>query len=124
VPFVALMALAGLRLPTSPIEAARFDGFSAVQIHTRIILPMLRPVLGVAIVFRATEAVREFDKVYILTGGGPGSSTTVNDLFQYRISFTNFDLSYGAALGLVTFAAMRIVTALTFRTITRSAVSS
>ena len=85
---------------------------------------MLRPVLGVAILFRATEAVREFDKVYILTGGGPGSSTTVNDLFQYRISFTNFDLSYGAALGLVTFAAMLIVTALTFRTITRSAVSS
>jgi multiple sugar transport system permease protein len=84
VPFVALMALAGLRaLPTSPIEAARFDGFSAVQIHTRIILPMLRPVLGVAILFRATEAVREFDKVYILTGGVPGSSTTVNDLFQY-----------------------------------------
>jgi multiple sugar transport system permease protein len=106
VPFVALMALAGLRaLPTSPIEAARLDGFSAVQIHTRIILPMLRPVLGMAILFRATEAVREFDKVYILTGGGPGSSTTVNDLFQYRISFTNFDLSYGAALGLVTFAA-------------------
>lgn len=125
VPFVALMALAGLRaLPTSPIEAARLDGCSTVQIHTRIILPMLRPVLGVAILFRATEAVREFDKVYILTGGGPGSSTTVNDLFQYRISFTNFDLSYGAALGLVTFAAMLIVTALTFRTITRSAVSS
>ena len=125
VPFVALMALAGLRaLPTSPIEAARLDGCSTVQIHTRIILPMLRPVPRVAILFRATEAVREFDKVYILTGGGPGSSTTVNDLFQYRISFTNFDLSYGAALGLVTFAAMLIVTALTFRTITRSAVSS
>ena len=106
------------------IEAARLDGCSTVQIHTRIILPMLRPVLGVAILFRATEAVREFDKVYILTGGGPGSSTTVNDLFQYRISFTNFDLSYGAALGLVTFVAMLIVTALTFRTITRSAVSS
>jgi multiple sugar transport system permease protein len=83
VPFVALMAPAGLRaLPASPIEAAR------------------------------------------ITGGGPGSSMTVNDLFQYWISFANFDLSYGAALGLVTFAAMLIVTGLTFRTITRSAVSS
>jgi multiple sugar transport system permease protein len=124
VPFVALMALAGLRaLPTSPIEAARIDGCSPVQVYTHIILPMLRPVLGVAILFRATEAVREFDKVYVLTGGGPGASTTVNDLFQYRVSFTSFDLSYGAALGLVTFVFMLIVTALTFRTITRSATS-
>jgi multiple sugar transport system permease protein len=64
---------------------------------------MLRPILAVAVLFRATEAVREFDKVYILTGGGPGSSTTVNDLYQYRVSFFNWDLSYGAALGLITF---------------------
>lgn len=121
VPFVALMALAGLRaLPVSPIEAARIDGCSAVQLHTQVILPMLRPVLGVAVLFRVTEAVREFDKVYILTGGGPGNSTTVNDLFQYRVSFSTFDLSYGAALGLVTFVAMLVISALTFRTITRS----
>jgi multiple sugar transport system permease protein len=76
------------------------------------------------VLFRATEAVREFDKVYVLTGGGPGASTTVNDLFQYRVSFTSFDLSYGAALGLVTFVVMLVVAALTFRTITRSATSS
>lgn len=78
-------------------------------------LPMLRPVLAVAILFRATEAIREFDKVYVLTGGGPGSSTTVNDLYQYRVSFAEWDLSYGAALGLVTFAAVLILAISAFR---------
>jgi multiple sugar transport system permease protein len=103
-PFVALMVVAGLRaLPTEPLEAAEIDGASTIQKYWHVILPMLRPILAVAVLFRATEAVREFDKVYILTGGGPGSSTTVNDLYQYRVSFFNWDLSYGAALGLITF---------------------
>ena len=75
---------------------------------------MLRPVLAVAILFRCTEAVREFDKVYVLTGGGPGSSTTVNDLYQYRVSFTEWDLSYGAALGLVTFVIVLVLAVVAF----------
>ena len=121
VPFIALMVIAGLRsLPQSPVEAARIDGCSAPQIYRYVILPMLRPVLAVAVLFRATEAVREFDKVYVLTGGGPGTATTVNDLFQYKTAFATFDLSYGAALGLVSFVAVLVVSAVTFRFITRS----
>jgi multiple sugar transport system permease protein len=81
---------------------------------------MLKPVLVVAILFRATEAVREFDKVFILTGGGPGSATTVNDLYQYRVSFLNWDLSYGAALGLVTFVVVLALCGVLYRVLTRN----
>jgi multiple sugar transport system permease protein len=104
-PFIALITLAGIQaLPGAPLEAARVEGASSWQIATRVILPMLRPILLVAVLFRAAEAVREFDKVYILTGGGPGSSTMLNDLFTYRVSFVEWDLSYGAAIGIFMFA--------------------
>ena len=72
-----------------------------------------------AVLFRATEAVREFDKVFVLTGGGPGSSTTVSDLYQYRVSFTNWDLSYGATLGIASFLAILILSIFVFRALAR-----
>jgi multiple sugar transport system permease protein len=115
-PFMTLMVAAGLSaLPKEPFEAASVDGASSWQTFRMLTLPMLRPVLAVAILFRATEAIREFDKVYVLTGGGPGSWTTVNDLYQYRVSFAEWDLSYGAALGLVTFAAVLLLAISAFR---------
>ena len=120
-PFIALMVIAGLRsLPTSPFEAASIDGASTFQTYRYIMLPMLKPVLVVAVLFRATEAIREFDKVYILTGGGPGAATTVNDLYQYRVSFLDWDLSYGAALGLVTFIFVLTLCGVLYRVLTRN----
>lgn len=120
-PFIALMVVAGLSaLPVSPFEAASIDGASTFQTYRYIMLPMLKPVLVVAILFRATEAVREFDKVFILTGGGPGAATTVNDLYQYRVSFLNWDLSYGAALGLVTFVVVLALCGVLYRVLTRN----
>lgn len=116
VPFIALMVMAGLSaIPDGPVEAARIDGANQWQLHWRVKFPMIRGVLGVAILFRATEAIREFDKVFVLTGGGPGSSTTVSDLYQYRVSFTNWDLSYGATLGIASFVVILILSAITFR---------
>lgn len=116
VPFVTLMVAAGLTaLPREPFEAASVDGASGWQTFRLLTLPMLRPVLAVAILFRCTEAVREFDKVYVLTGGGPGSATTVNDIYQYRVSFSEWDLSYGAALGLATFLLVLVLSVVAFR---------
>jgi multiple sugar transport system permease protein len=118
-PFVALMVVAGLQtLPKDPLEAASIDGASALQSYRYIVLPMLSPILGVAVLFRATEAIREFDKVFVLTGGGPGSATTVNDLYQYRVSFLNWDLSYGATLGLVSFVVVLALATLMYRSLT------
>ena len=120
-PFIALITFAGLRaLPTAPLEAANVDGASAWQMHWHVILPLLRPILTVALIFRTAEAVREFDKVYILTGGGPGSSTLLNDLYIYRVSFVNFDLGYGAALGVTMFIAMLCLAIVFFIAIERA----
>lgn len=119
-PFIALMVLAGLSAaPQAQIEAASLDGCNTAQLYWHVMLPMIRPVIGVAILFRATEAIRMFDQVYILTGGGPGAATTVNDIFQYRVSFTAFDMSYGAALGIATFLVVATLAWVLFRYLNR-----
>lgn len=103
-PFMCLAVLAGMQsLPTEPFDAARVDGASYWQAFRYLTLPMVRPIIAVALLFRAAEAIKEFDKVYILTGGGPGNTSEVVDLFTYRVSFANWDMSYGAALGMVLF---------------------
>lgn len=122
-PFIALMVLAGLSAaPQAQIQAAQLDGCNAFQLYWHVMLPMIRQVIGVAILFRATEAIRQFDQVYILTGGGPGAATTVNDIFQYRVSFTSFDMSYGAALGIATFVVVAVLATILFRILNRKGV--
>jgi multiple sugar transport system permease protein len=64
--------------------------------------------------------VREFDKVFVLTGGGPGSATEVLDLFTYRVAFMNWDMSLGAAMGVVEFLVALVAAYLFFRIVTRS----
>lgn len=97
-PFTVLVLLAGLTaLPTDPIEAARVDGASSWQILTRVMLPLLRPVIAVIIVIRLADAFRIFDVVYVLTGGGPANRTDVLSTFIYRQMFTVFDFAGGAA---------------------------
>jgi len=120
--FMALMLWAGMQsLPTSPIEAAQVDGATAFQRLRLIVVPMLRPVIVVAVIFRSAEAVREFDKVFVLTGGGPGSATEVLDLFTYRTAFVNWDMSLGAAMGVVEFVAALFAAYVFFRAVTRGA---
>ena len=97
-PFTVLVLLAGLTaLPTEPLEAARVDGASSWQVLTRIILPLLRPVIAIIIVIRLADAFRIFDVVYVLTGSGPANKTDVLSTFIYRQMFTVFDFAGGAA---------------------------
>lgn len=97
-PFDILVLLAGLTaLPTDPIEAARVDGASPWQTLTRVILPLLKPVIAIIFVIRFADAFRIFDVVYVLTGGGPANKTDVLSTFIYRQMFTTFDFAGGAA---------------------------
>lgn len=85
-PFIILVLLAGLgTISREPYEAAQIEGASAFQIFRHVTMPLLRPFLTVALIFRALDAMRTFDYIYILTRGGPGLATETVDVFAYRI---------------------------------------
>ena len=90
-------------IPKELEEAAMVDGASDRQIFRHITLPLMKPVLTVGILLRAMEAFKEFDKLYVLTGGGPGNATEVIDLYTYRQAFVSFKFSYAAAICVVLF---------------------
>ena len=117
-PFVMLIMLAGLSaLPQAPTEAATIDGASRWQIFRHIQLPMLAPLIVVAVMLRAIDASKVFDTIYVLTGGGPGNATEVISTFAYRTNFIRWDLGYGATVCLVLAFASLVAAALFFKTV-------
>jgi len=87
-PFVALIIYAGMRsLPSEPYEAAAIDGANRTQIFRFITLPLLLPMILLAVVFRAIDSLKTFDIPYSLTQGGPGSSTEFLSMHVYRLGF-------------------------------------
>lgn len=108
-PYLALMFLAGLQsIDTESYEAAKIDGANAWQTFTRITVPLMRPVIVVGIILRSMEAFKEFDKPYILTGGGPGSATEVIDMYTYRQAFVSFNFSFASAICVVLFVILLV----------------
>ncbi|MGH2562444.1 MAG: carbohydrate ABC transporter permease [Thermomicrobiales bacterium] len=101
--FLFLILLAGLQsIPREPLEAAQVDGASPWQSLRTVTLPLLRPAMFVAILFRTVFAFKVFDEIFLLTSGGPGNSTEVLSLYIYRIVFRFSDFGYGALLSLLT----------------------
>ena len=109
-PFVALLALAALQLvPRELHEAARLDGASAARIFWSVTLPIVRPALGVAIVFRTLDALRVFDLPYVLTGSGRATATMAVFARQQLVDFQ--DAGYGSAAAAFLFAVVLALTA-------------
>lgn len=102
-PFMVLMLLAGLQsLPRAPFDAARVDGAGDFHIFRFITLPLLQPIIVVAVIFRIIDAMRTFDIVYILTRGGPGTSTETVDIFAYYMGISEAGrISYAASVSLI-----------------------
>lgn len=97
-PFMVLMFLAGLEsLPKSPFEAARIDGASAWLTFRSVTLPMLRPVITVAIIIRALDAFKVFEYVFAITRGGPGDATETIMYYIYQAGFRFFRMGEAAA---------------------------
>ena len=101
-PFMTLIMLSGLHsLPEEPLEAASMDGATPWQALRDVTIPLLRPVLLVAVLLRGIDMFQIFDEVYIMTGGGPGSTTEVMMIYGFQVNFRYFDTGYGSAIALV-----------------------
>lgn len=87
-PFVALILYAGLNaLPNTPFEAALVDGASKLQTMRYITIPLLRPIILIALLLRTMDALKMFDVVFSLTGGGPADATELLSMLIYRTGF-------------------------------------
>lgn len=101
-PLMFLMVLTGLTsLPQNQIRAATLLGAGPVRIFFRIMLPLLAPVIGVAVLIRSIETFKIFDPVYILTRGQPGGATETISMYMYNGAFVYFRMGYIAAAALI-----------------------
>ncbi len=101
-PFLVLLLFAGLSaLPPDVLEAARVDGSNWSQVFWRIMLPLLRPVIGIALLLRVLMSFKTFDIIYILTAGGPGAATENLAYYTYIQGFRYFNLGYASALAII-----------------------
>jgi multiple sugar transport system permease protein len=109
--FMALMLLAGLQtIPKSLYEAAEVDGASKWQQFVEITLPMLRPSIFVALIFRTITAIQTFDIPYAMTGGGPGDATETLAMYIHKTTLDFLDFGYGSALAALMFVFSMIAT--------------
>jgi len=119
-PFVASIVLAGLlSLPEEPFEAARVDGASPLQIFWNITLPLLRPVLALAIMFRSIDAFRMFESIQIMTGRGPGDVTMTVNFLVYNTGFLFLRLADASVLAVIMVVLMFLIVVACLRWIER-----
>jgi ABC-type sugar transport system permease subunit len=111
-PFFMLVLLAGLQTEDKEaVEAARIDGASGWQVVYYLTLPHLVPYLAIAAAFRAIWSLSEFDKVYMLTLGGPGDATTTMSLYAFKVGFISFDIGRISAVSWIIAILTLLVTA-------------
>jgi multiple sugar transport system permease protein len=104
-PFMVLTFFAGMQaLPVNPYRAAAVDGANPVQIFFRLTLPMLAPLLAVIGLLRLIDAFKVYDTIYILTNGGPGTSTESPSILGYKYTFDFWDIGQASALAVVIWA--------------------
>lgn len=121
-PFMALLVLAALQsLPTECYEAARIDGIRPLTLFTRVTLPLIRPALLVAVIFRSLDALRIFDVIYVLTPNNP--STMSMSVYARRQLIDFQDTGYGSAAASLLFAIVALLTVV-YVTVTRVRVTS
>ncbi|GAB3797351.1 sugar ABC transporter permease [Humibacter antri] len=122
-PFVAILVLAGLvMLPGDVFEAAEVDGASGWKTFWRVTVPLLRPTIALAVLFRILQAFGVFDLPFVLTQGGPENATTSLAILGYQVMFQNLHFGLGAAIA-VTSALLVIIGCLLFLRVFRSQVT-
>ncbi len=98
-PVVILLVSAGLAtVPVEVREAAKLDGATALETVRYVLLPILKPILVVALLIRTIGGLRAFDTIFVMTDGGPGRATEVANLFAYKLGFRFFDMGKASAV--------------------------
>ena len=124
-PLIVLLMLAGLlSIPKDYYEAAEMDGANALHRFRHITLPMLQPVILIALLLRGMDAFRVFDLVYVMTKGGPAMKTDVMSFYAYRTAFTNLSIGHATAIAWIMTVALLIGGLLLIRAMRREEVSS
>lgn len=109
-PYMALLLLAGLQnIPGSLYEAASIDGATTFQKFYKVTLPLLKPSILVALLFRTLDAFRVFDLIYVLTGGGPGGETETMSVYAYKVMFSQTNFGYGSVIVMIMFLCVAII---------------
>jgi multiple sugar transport system permease protein len=104
-PLIALICLAGLAtLPSEPYESALIDGATRWQSFRYITLPLLRPTLVVALLFRTIDALKTFDIIWVITQGGPAFASETLNIYVYKVAFEYLNIGYASALLVILFA--------------------
>ena len=109
-PFMALTLLSGLQVIDEGLyEASTIDGASKLQQFTRITLPLLKPTILVALLFRTLDTFKVFDLVSVLTNGGPANGTETISVFAYKTMFANMNFGMGSAIAVLLFLLLAVV---------------
>jgi len=109
-PFVILVVYAGLQsVPVEPLEAATVDGASRAQTLAHVVFPFLRPLVLFVLIIRSMDAFRIFDQVFVMTGGGPGTTTQTITFYNYVMAFRQLRMGRASALGVITLLILSLV---------------
>ena len=119
-PFMVLLLLAGLEsIPKQPLEAARVDGANRWYIFRRVTLPMLSPILIVAVLLRGLDALKVFEYVYATTRGGPGIETKTIQYLSYQTGISYFRLAEASAMAFILLIIVMGIIVILFRRLER-----
>lgn len=121
-PFMFVIFLAALQsIPRDYYEAIRLDGANRVQELLLVTLPLMRPAIVVALLFRVIDALNTFELIYVMTRGGPGRATQTFSILGWKTAFQGFDLGVAAALGVVMLVITTLCALVVFRRFLRPA---
>jgi multiple sugar transport system permease protein len=114
-PLMVLLFLAGLQsLPQEPLEAAAVDGASPWAAFWTIVLPLLRPIIMIALMLRIIDTFRTFDTVWLMTQGGPGGATNLVTVYAYLLAFQGIDFGHAAAVSYIALAISLVLLAILY----------
>ncbi|HEY4553679.1 MAG TPA: sugar ABC transporter permease [Bacillaceae bacterium] len=115
--FYTLLLIAGIsNIPREVLEAADIDGASRWQKSTKVIIPMLSPVVKVVVIFLILNSLKMFEEPQLMTAGGPNRTTEPISLYMYEQAFSNFNFGYASAIGVIFFVITFIFSIFTIKT--------